>query len=347
VALATIIVPTYNEAENIPHLVDRIRKCLDSTLSYDILIMDDSPTSDTVKVAQWYKCETVYRTTNKGLSPAVIEGINIAITKGSDYIVVMDADLQHPPEVLPRLLEALKEHDFVIPSRYVKGGGCREWGSDRKLISRVANLMAAPLTMFKVKDLASGFFGFRTSSLKSTDHLKAKGFKVMLELLVKNQWSSIVEIPYIFENREHGKSKLGKSQVVAYVKQLIDLYLHKFKWIRFGMVGGFGTILKLATMYTCVEVLGLHYMVAYAISFVVAVSSNYTWNSLWTFKQRGSTRGFGSYIGISLISLTLNEGVIFLLTGVLGVWYMTSTVIAILIAFTLNYTLSRRLVWKR
>lgn len=348
----TIIVPTYNEAENIPYLVDRIRKSLDGTVKYDILIMDDSVSDETVKVSRLHGCKTVHRTSNKGLSPAVVEGIDIATLQGAEYIIVMDADLQHPPEVLPRLLEALKEHDFVIPSRYIKGGGCVEWDMDRKFISRVANLAAMPLVMFRVRDLASGFFGFRTSALKTTENLTAQGFKIMLELLVKNNWSSIKEIPYMFESRTRGESKLDRAKIFAYLKQLVNLYLHKFRWLRFGLVGLVGTSIGYPILYSLTEFAGLHYLVSAVCSILVASTSNYFLNNRWTFREKrrsgflGHVKGWLNYQVLSSIGDGAYLGLMAFLTEVGGMWYMFSAVVSLAVIFVFKFVFANKVIWR-
>lgn len=348
----TIVVPTYNESENIPELVSRIRSSLDSTVEYDILVMDDSPSMDTCTMAVDYNCKAVHRTSNKGLSPAVIEGIDIAMLTGSDYVIVMDADLQHPPEVLPRLLDALKEHDFVIPSRYIKGGGCVEWDMDRKLISRVANYAAMPLVMFKVRDLASGFFGFKVSSLKTTNNLTAQGFKIMLELLVKNDWSSIYEIPYMFESRTRGESKLDHTKIIAYLKQLVSLYLHKFRWIKFGLVGLVGMAISYPLLYALTEFAGLHYLVSAICSIVVASTSNYFLNNMWTFREKrqsgfwGHVKGWLKYQVLSSIGDGAYLGLMALLTEVGGMWYMLSAVVSLVVIFIFKFVFANKVIWR-
>lgn len=298
----TIIVPTYNEAENIPQLVSRIRRSLNGTTTYDILVMDDSPTDETVRVAREHGCKAVHRTTDKGLAPAVIEGIGIAKTWGAGYVVVMDADLQHPPEVLPELLEALRNHDFVVPSRYVRNGGCSNWSLGRRLISRGASLLAMPLVSFKLRDTSSGFFGFRASALQTLEGLEGRGFKIMLELLVKGNWKSVKEIPYIFETRKRGESKLSQATMVAYLHQLLALYLYRVRQLltrpilhysnltlskafRFLLAGSGGASIAFTLTYVLTEYANLWYMLSLVIGTGLGTIFNFVVNAIWTFRE--------------------------------------------------------------
>lgn len=346
----TIVVPTYNEAENIPELSRRIRQSLGG-VDYDVLVMDDSSGRYTVDAAIEAGCQASWRTSNRGLSPAVLEGIDAA-REHSDCIIVMDADLQHPPEALPRILRALEEHDFVIASRYVTAGSCGKWGLRRKLVSRVANLLAAPLTMFKVKDLSSGFFGFQTASLGDLTDVRARGFKVMLELLIKNPWNSIKEVPYTFEARTRGESKLGRAQVFTYLRQLIDLYLYRFRWIRFGLVGLVGAVIGYPILYTLTEFAGLHYLVAAVCSIVVAATSNYYLNNRWTFREkrrrglRSYVRGWFNYQTMSVVGDGAYLGLLAAFTELVGLWYMLSAIVALFMVFALKFAFANRFIWR-
>lgn len=219
--MVTIIIPTYNEAENIPELTERLQ----AVGCKDLLIVDDSPNDKTAIAAKKAKCEVLHRKSERGLSSAVLSGIRHS--KASSF-VVMDADLQHPPEVIPNLIKQLISHDFVVASRYIKGGGCSQWDLDRKVISRVANLLARPLVP-KIHDLVSGLFAFRREGLPDLNTVDTKGFKIMLELLVRGHWASVVEVPYVFQPRLKGDTKMRKEQVIDYASQLTKLYLRRLK----------------------------------------------------------------------------------------------------------------------
>lgn len=217
----TIIVPTYNEAENVGELIARLKAVRDC----NILVVDDSKDKNATANAAYKAGAQVMQRGKRGLSSAVIDGLRF-LSNDIDKVVVMDADLQHPPEDVPRLFEALGKHDFAVASRYIPGGGCNGWDFDRIVISRAANLLARPLVP-KVHDLVSGFFGFRREGLPDLTLVNDRGFKIMLELLVRGNWKSVVEVPFIFQPRLRGDTKMKLSQVRDYVLQLVKLYLRR------------------------------------------------------------------------------------------------------------------------
>jgi len=257
----------------------------------------------------------------------------------------MNADLQYPLELVPDMLKELDKYDMVIASRYCSGGSVVGWTLKRKLAALLANLLALPLAP-RIKDRMSGYFGFRRSMLTHTTELSGGCFGNMLEVLIKGQPEHVVEIPFAFiTDRKSGQSRLSATQTKDYLVQLWQLYLTKYRWIKFGIVGGSGAVLKLALMYLLTDILGIYYIISYLMSFSVVVTHNYVRNSRWTFKQSGMPLGWAKYAAVSAFTVTINTGVIYLLTDALGLWYMFSTAIAILIAFSINYSLSRRWVW--
>jgi len=336
-----VIVPTFNEKENIVELKRRLPK------DVDVLVVDDSPNEETANEARGVGFQVFRRNGEKGLSSAVIDGIQAS---GSEKVIVMDADLQHPPELIPRLLEELEKHDFVVASRYVDGGGCAEWDLDRKIISRVANLAARPLT--PVKDAVSGFFGFRRDRLPELKSVNDRGFKIMLELLVKGSWTSVIEIPYTFGVRKRGETKLGLRQITDYLLQLVSLYLFKFRILRFGIIGLSGVVVHLPILYALTEFVGLLYLWSAIISIICASTSNYFLNHLWTFSgQRSAAHnhflGWGKYQLMSGITDGLYLGTLALLVELGGIYYMLSAGLAMIIVFVAKYLVAKLWIWRR
>ena len=213
----SIIVPTYHERENIVPLVERIHKILQNH-KYEIVIVDDNSNDGSEEVvaslADKYPVRILVRKNERGLSSAVVHGIKHV---ESEFVVVMDADLQHPPETITRMLEALQTHEMAVASRYCKGGSPGKWPLSRRIISIVANLIALPLIP-KVKDRMSGFFGFRRSSV-SVDELNALGWKIGLEVMVRGHYKSVAEVPYTFQPRTHGASKLSRNIIFQYLQR--------------------------------------------------------------------------------------------------------------------------------
>jgi dolichol-phosphate mannosyltransferase len=214
----SVLVPTFCEAENIALLAPAVRQAL-AGFDTEMLVLDDASPDGTADVADRIApgfCRAVRRTGPCGLSHAVIEGFSAA--KGVVF-VVMDADLQHPPDAAPRLIEpiAAGRADLAIGSRYVPGAGVEGWSWTRRLISRVACRLARGVT--SVRDATSGFFACRRSVVEGVA-FDPRGFKIGLEVIVKGRWSTIEEVPYVFRSRRHGKSKLGCSPIFAYLAQL-------------------------------------------------------------------------------------------------------------------------------
>jgi len=221
----SIIVPTYNEAQNIPELFKRIEESLRGVPHEIVVVDDDSPdgTASLARALGGEKVKVYKRDRRMGLTSAVLDGVKLA---ESDLIAVMDADLQHPPELLPKMLEKIEEgHDIVIASRYVEGGGVRGWSPIRRLISRGAVALAhllLPKTK-SVKDPISGFFLVKRAIMRDLKVANPSGFKVLLEVLAKASYGSVAEVPYVFEARRAGKSKLNLKEVVNYIPFLLKL----------------------------------------------------------------------------------------------------------------------------
>ena len=225
----SVIVPTYKEVENLPLLserLDQVRQKHD--LSLELLIMDDDSqdgTEDLVSSIDKDWITLVVRKEERGLSKAVLEGLRLA---RGDVLVVMDADLSHPPEKIPEMLVALeKGADFVMGSRYVTGGHTgASWGLFRWLNSQVATMLARPFT--SVKDPMSGFFALPRTTFESARDLNPIGYKIGLELMVKCNLIRIEEVPIHFENRQFGESKLTLTQQKKYIQHLFRLFIYKY-----------------------------------------------------------------------------------------------------------------------
>jgi dolichol-phosphate mannosyltransferase len=218
----SIIVPTYQEAQNLPHLIERIDQVRRGvSLTPELLIVDDDSrdgAEEFITSLARDDVRLIVRKTDRGLSPAVVAGLRAA---RHDVLVVMDADLSHPPEKIPEMLAALEEgHDFVIGSRYVEGGSTdAEWGLFRWLNSKAATLLARPFT--RARDPLSGFFALRRATFeRGAGELNPIGYKIGLELLVKCGCRKIKEVPIHFADRARGKSKLSLREQLRYLRHL-------------------------------------------------------------------------------------------------------------------------------
>lgn len=281
----SVIIPTYNEVENIEELIKQLEEQLKG-VNYEILVMDDdSPDKTGEKVqelkAQGHNCSVIIRKENKGLSPAVIEGFEKS--KG-EIKLVMDADLQHPVEVVPKLYEAVKKGaEVAVGSRHCPGGGIENWAFHRRVISWGAAMMARPFTT--VSDPMSGFFAFNASILNGVK-LEAKGYKILLEVLVKTKCTKVVEVPITFTTRIHGESKLTSGVMINYILHLWALFCYPgtCPLLKFLVVGGLGTVVDL-TIFTILSMIGLPVLISQGFSFIAALCNNFFLNSLWTFPQ--------------------------------------------------------------
>lgn len=219
----SVVVPTYNERETLSELVGRLHQALGS--GYEVVVVDDSSPDGTAELARelgrQYPVRVLQRPGKLGLGSAVLEGARAASGR---WVVVMDADLSHPPEVVPELVDALRSGaELAVGSRYVSGGGVRDWPWRRRLMSRVAVALARLWLRERVSDPVSGFFAARRELLLDPS-LEGIGYKILLEVLVRNRGRSVVEVAYVFTDRRGGRSKLGAGEVWNYLRLLWRLH---------------------------------------------------------------------------------------------------------------------------
>jgi len=215
---ASVIVPTYNEAGSLPQLVRRLGAALQGR-DWELVVVDDGSPDGTADLAPGMSpaqpVRVVRRAAKAGLASAVVAGF--ADARG-DTLVVMDADLSHPPEIVPQLLAALDSGaDLAIGSRYVSGGGALDWPMSRRVVSRVACIMGNVLV--PVRDSTSGFFAMRRTVVDGVK-LNPIGFKIGFEVMARGRYAKAVEVPYVFRDRELGKSKFGRREIGQYLVQL-------------------------------------------------------------------------------------------------------------------------------
>lgn len=223
-ASVAIVVPTYNERDRLADLVAAIFAAYAAErVDGELIIVDDNSPDGTGaladELAARHRISVVHRAGKLGLGTAVIEGFAAA---SAPIVGVIDADLSHPPELLPKMLAVMQSHsaDFVVGSRYIEGGGTRNWGLGRLWMSRIACMMARQLT--PVRDATSGFFLVRRDLARQV-RISAGGFKICLELLVRGRPSLVIEVPYVFAGRTAGESKMNLKEAMGYLDQLREL----------------------------------------------------------------------------------------------------------------------------
>ena len=361
----SIVIPTYNESENIVELVREIIDKIPKDIKAEILIVDDnSPdgTGSTVKDfasknnlagtddhSRTLTIRVIHRLIRDGLMCAVLDGIKASVGKN---ILVMDADFSHPPQLIPRIITELKHESscVVIGSRYAKGGTTIGVPMKRLLISFGATGIARyGLKVKEVRDPMSGFFALPRHILKDIE-FSTQGFKILLEILVKKQGNVIVkEIPYAFTDRKYGHSKLDLKVSIDYLRAVWILYkygrssqkraenpedrrsvLFLSKAARFFTVGASGLIINFLVSYLLSNgTLGnLWYIQATAIGIAVSITTNFLLNKIWTFEDKNFSAVY-----------SLRQYCLFLLFSSLGV-SIQLTLVYLLVESGLSYNLS-------
>ncbi len=353
----SIVVPTYNERENLPLLAQGVSESLKG-VKYELIVVDDNSPDGTGKLAnelekKFKNFKALHRKEKKGLATAVVHGLGHA---RAPTICVMDADLQHPPEKIPELLAEINGGaDIAIASRYVRKGGVKRWGKRRRFISRGAEFLSR-LTVPKVQGLTdplSGFFAFKREVVDGAK-LNPVGFKILLEILVKGAWKKIAEVPYVFGKRAHGKSSLGFGEHFNYLRHLLRLMRaggEASRFLKFCLVGASGVVVNLGLLWILTEIVGFFYLVSAAFSIEASILSNFALNELWTFRDRsrsasGILRRASKFNLISIVGLVINLVILAALTELLGTHYMISALFGIAGAMLWNYTMSAMWTWR-
>jgi dolichol-phosphate mannosyltransferase len=228
--------PTYNEAENVGPMVDRLGEILGS--DGIVLIIDDNSPDGTGEFADGLATErpwvqVLHRPRKEGLGPAYLDGFRRALELGADLIFELDCDFSHDPADVPRLTAAAAEADLVIGSRYVPGGGTKNWGLVRRLISRGGSLYAQILLGVPIRDLTGGFKCYRRKVLEAIDldaiHSKGYAFQIETTYRALRAGFRVVEVPIVFTDREVGGSKMSKAIVLEAVWKVPALRLGRLR----------------------------------------------------------------------------------------------------------------------
>jgi dolichol-phosphate mannosyltransferase len=222
--LVWVIVPTYNERENLERLVQAVRAQLEKVApDHAILVVDDSSPDGTGELADRLAAEdshvrVLHRPAKQGLGQAYIAGFRRALAEGAKLVIEMDADFSHDPSYLPALIRATEGADLALGSRYVKGGGTRNWGKIRRLVSRVGSWYARAVLGIDVRDLTGGFKCFRRRVLEAIDFdsVRSQGYAFQVELTYRalQRGFEVVEVPIVFTDRRVGQSKMSRRIVL-------------------------------------------------------------------------------------------------------------------------------------
>lgn len=354
----TVIIPTYNEADSIEPLFDRLEGVLSSAqYDIDVLVVDDDSTDGTADVVREvgprysFESNVIVRKKNHGLGESVVCGLKNVT---SDMCVVMDADLQHPPETIPELLDGLSDGaEVVVGSRRAEGGEYGDWKLSRHIISRVGDASArlAVPSAREVSDPISGFFALEPSSI-DVSSLSPNGFKILLEVLASDPELDVSEVGFEFSTREAGESKADSVEAVRFGEHLAELRLEAspvsdvlepsraVRMAEFAFIGGVGAIIN-TIVFLGVLHMNAHYLLAGLLAFGVAVQWNYFGNRVLTFDNSQPTDSelsqYARFNAVSIGGLVVYQIFLGFSVGLLSAPPEVSNIAAIVVASVWNY----------
>ncbi|MET7618256.1 glycosyltransferase [Streptomyces sp. NPDC005408] len=365
----TVIIPTFNESENIRELLRRLTESVPSRLPCEVLFVDDS-TDDTPEVIRSaaqdcpFPVGVLHRETpTGGLGGAVVEGLRSA---GSDWIVVMDADLQHPPALVPELVAAGERSgaDLVVASRYIRGGSRAGLaGGYRIAVSRGATWLTKalfPRRLRGISDPMSGFFAIRRSALsppgghppnpRPTEALKPLGYKILLELAVRCRPETVAEVPFVFQDRFAGESKSTAKEGLRFLAHLASLRTASpfARMAVFGLIGFTGFLPNLLGLHV-LTVAGMHYLPAEIVANQFGVMWNFLLIETLLFRDRRRHRHWADRVGrfalLANADLLLRIPLIALFVSRMDMAVLPATTLALLTTFVLRFAATEALVY--
>ena len=360
------MIPTFNERRNIAELVAQLTALLDPELSddYELIVVDDDSPDRTWEAAaeltaKYPKLRVMRRETERGLSTAVIRGWQVA---RGEVLAVIDADLQHPPEVTVSLWrEISKGADLAVGSRHIEGGGVSDWSLLRRLLSRGAQLLGLillPGVLGRVSDPMSGYFMIRRAAIAEAA-MHPLGYKILVEVIGRGRVRWIAEVGYVFRERSVGESKVTWRVYVDYLRHLVRLRLSApstTRFIRFALVGASGVLVDMAFLFLLSDprALGFGLTRSKVVAAELAIINNFLWNDAWTFRdlvgdQRGlrhKLRRLLKFNAVCGIGLVLNVLLLNLQFNVFHINRYVANLVAIAVVTAWNYWLNLRLNWR-
>lgn len=313
----TIVIPTFNERDNIRPLITAVDAALPND-NWELIVVDDDSSDGTSSVVREIarhdpRIRCIQRIRRRGLSSACVEGM---LASSSPYLAVMDADMQHDEKLLPDMLETLKTtgNDVVIGSRYTEGGSTGEFKGLRLAISRAATRLSQLLLGTQLSDPMSGFFMLRRSFLdRVVRRIYGKGFKILLDLFASSdQPVTYTELPYTMRTRQLGESKLGFMVTLEFFMMLLYKLSGRLipgRFIKFSAVGLLGVGVHLVALYLVYLVLGQGFVLGQSIATLVAMTNNYILNNLFTFQDQ-KLKGVDFFIGLLKFYLACSLGAV-------------------------------------
>jgi dolichol-phosphate mannosyltransferase len=355
----SLVVPTRNEADNVEELVRRVDRALPD-LPIEIIFVDDS-TDDTPETIEALRDRfrpeivLVHRPPEQrgdGLGGAVVRGLQMA---RSSWVCVMDADLQHPPELLPQLMEVADRGalDLVVASRYCHGGDAGTFGHLRATVSQSSTQIARvmfPNRLRNVTDPMSGFFLVRREAL-NLEVLRPCGFKILLEIIARNPRLRTSEVPFTFGTRHAGDSKASLREGYRYLQLLLNLRVGEgaLRLAKFGLVGISGLFVNALVLAFATELLGIFYLTSAVIATQGSTLWNFALSETWVFSgahsPRGRPRRLAMFLVMNNVALLLRAPMIVILTTTLGFHYLASNLISLVTLLVLRYGIADHIIW--
>ena len=353
----TVVVPTFNERDNIEPLLARLDAAL-CGIDWEVVFVDDDSPDGTAEIVRALAAENarircLQRIGRRGLSTAVIEGM---LASSAPYLAVIDADLQHDETLLPQMLAALKAEnlDVVIGSRHTLGGGIAEWDRRRATISDVATRLARLVVAAHLTDPMSGFFMLtRPAFEQAVRRLSGQGFKILLDLFASTPTAyRFKEIPYVFGQRQHGESKLDSLVVWEYLMLLTDKLVGRYvpaRFVSFAAIGGSGVVVHFTTLYLGLKLVS--FPAAQALATFVAMTSNFVLNNTLTYRDRRLTgrrfiTGLLSFYAVCSLGAVANVGIASAAFAQHYTWW-ASGLAGAAVGVVWNYAVSSVFTWQR
>jgi len=354
----TVVIPTLNERDNIEPLVDLLDAALDEVSWEAIFVDDDSADGTAERIREISRRDRrvrcLQRVGRRGLTTACIEG---ALAASAPYIAVMDADMQHDEKLLPRMLAILKSEpiDLVVGSRYIAGGGIGRWHGGRAKLSVFATHLSRIVCKAEIADPMSGFFMLRREALEGAlRRLSGQGFKILLDILASSPRPlRFKELPYVFRERQRGESKLDALATWEFVMLIADKLIGHIVPVRFALfafVGGIGLVIHMSTLWFALTVAGAAFDPAQASAAVVAMTSNFFVNNLFTYRDRrlhgfALVRGLLTFYAICAFGTIANVGIAGYIFSTNEIWWLAGLA-GVIVGSVWNYAVSSVFTWK-
>jgi dolichol-phosphate mannosyltransferase len=355
----SVVVPTFNERDNIVALFRKLETAL-AGRAWEVIYVDDNSPDGTWDVVRALAREDsrvrcIRRIGRRGLSGACIEGI---LASSAPCAAVIDADLQHDETQLPKMLALLQggEADLVVGSRYIEGGSADSFDKQRAGASMLATQVAKRVLRVEIADPMSGFFMIRRDRFEQlAPQLSTQGFKILLDIVATARGSlHIKEIPYTFGSRLHGESKLDSMVALDFLGLVLAKLTHdvvSLRFLLFAMVGSLGLFVHLGALFVAFEVFNVPFPEAQACGALLAMTSNFLLNNFLTYRDQ-RLRGFGILRGLLLfylvcsVGLIANVGVAFSVYDSEPIWWLAGAAGA-LMGVVWNYAMSGLFVWRK